>query len=476
MPSVARSSLWLFGARAAGVAIGFLAVVVFAREIGVAALGSYFLFQALLTVVSLGTDLGLRSATEKRVSEGQPAGEVLGTVLALKGGLLGVGALVVLALRAPIATFVGADLAAAVVVAAALRDTGLLTTFVLRGELRVRASATVEFVRKATFGVVGVALVVQGYGVRGPVYGVIAGYAAMTLVGAARMATRPGRPSRAMARSLLEYGRYKFVSNVGTIGYSWIDVLVIGAFLSPAAVGAYEIAWKIASIVTVFSDALATTAFPQLSKEAGQGALDRVEATFTRLVTPSLALVVPAFFGTVVLAADILGIVFGPAYVAASLALVVLLADSVSTAVYRFVTRTLRALDAPDLDARGVVVSVVLNVVLNLLLVPRFGLVGAAVATTLASLAGEALSLLYLSRVIDVRFEWRTIGWTVVAAGGMAAIVWAVRRQFVVDTELELAALVALGVVAYAAIGLAMPPLRASARDGLAALRRTDGA
>lgn len=474
MASIARSGLRLFGSRAAGVVIGFLAVVVFARRIGVAALGSYFLFQALLIIVTLTTDLGLLSATEKRISEGRSAGEVLGTVLLLKSSLLSAAALVVLAFRGPIATFVGADLAVAIVVAAILRDGGMLTTYVIRGELRVGASATVEFARKATFGLVGVGLVLQGYGIRGPVYGVMAGYGVMVVLGALRMDTRPSRPSIPMARSLLSYGRYKIVSNVGTIGTSWIDVLVIGAFLSPAAVGAYEVAWKIAGIVTVFSDALATSAFPQLSRDAERGALDRVEETFTRLVTPSLAVVIPAFFGTLVLAEEILGILFGSAYVAASLALVVLMAERVSSGVYRFVTRTLRALDAPNLDARAVSVGFLLNVVLNLALVPRFELIGAAVATTLAALAANTLSLRYLSRRIAVRLEWRTIGWCFVAAACMAAIVRLVRGAIVVETGGELAAVIAVGILAYGGIAMTIPALRSAAADAIAAVTRHD--
>jgi len=471
MPSIARSSLTLFGSRAAGVLIGFLAVVVFAREIGVAALGSYFLFQALLTVLSIGTDFGLRSATEKRISEGRPAGEVLGTAIALKLGFVSLGAVAMLALRDPIAAYVGADLAPLIVAGAVLREAGVLTTFVLRGELRVTASATVEFARKVAFGVVGILLVLQGFGLRGPVYGVIAGYGAMALVGAVRVDSRPGRPTARMARSLLSFGSYRFVTNVGGIGYSWIDVLVIGAFLSPAAVGAYEVAWKVAGVATMFGDALATAAFPRLSEFSGRRAIDRVEETFPKLVTPTLALVVPAFFGTVVLASEILDVVFGPAYVIAATALVVLMADAVAKGFYQPVARTLRALDRPDIDAKAAVLQLALNAALNLLLVPRYGLVGAAVATVAAGLASKAFATAGLARLITVRVQWRQLAWCVVAAVVMAAVVGVSSRALDVNTAVELAAMVALGVGVYAGVALAEPTLRGLAVEGASAVR-----
>jgi O-antigen/teichoic acid export membrane protein len=240
--SIARSSLALFGTRSIGAVIGFGAIVVFARELGIAALGSYFLFQALLEVITLGADAGLKSAVEKRISEGEPAGDILGAGIAMKAVFLAVGATVVLALREPIAGYVGADLVVLLVCVAVLREFGRLTTFVLRGELRVPDSAMVELIQKGVYVVIGITLAFRGFGVRAPVYGLLAGYAVMLVVGAVRMDTRPGVPSTEMARSLLSYSQYKFVSQVGAIGYSWIDVLVIGMFLSPAAVGAYEVA------------------------------------------------------------------------------------------------------------------------------------------------------------------------------------------------------------------------------------------
>ncbi len=468
--SIARSGLALFGTRSISAVIGFGAIVVFARELGIAALGSYFLFQALLEIVTLGADAGLKSAVEKRMSEGVPASAILGTGVALKTAFLAVGSTVILALREPIAGFVGADLAVLLVCVAVLREFGRLTTFALRGELRVPDSAMVELIQKGVYVVAGTTLAFRGFGVRAPVYGLVAGYAVMVVVGAVRMDTRPGLPSTRMARSLLSYARYKFVSQVGAIGYSWIDVLVIGVFLSPAAVGAYEVAWKVANVATMFSDALATSAFPRMSEYSGQNALNRIEDLFPRLLVPSLAIVIPAFFGAAVLSREILGIVFGPEYVGATLALVVLMADSVSTGVYKPVGRTLRALDRPDLDARATVVQLVLNGALNLALVPRYGILGAAVATGIGGLSGNTLALVSLARLITIRAPWRAVRWSAVAAAGMAGVVWIARESIGVTTAIELVAVVGLGIAVYGGLAVASPSLRVIAVDGLSSI------
>lgn len=474
--SILRSGLKLFGGRSATLLVGFVAITVFARELGVAVLGAFFLFQAVLSVVTLCTDLGLRGAVVKRISEGRPPGEVLSTAAVLQLLLFLPIAAVLLTFGGPVAAFVGADVVGLLLLTAVLQAGGRLTDVVLQGELHIGRAATVELLQKVVYAVVGVWLVLAGFGIRGPIYGLLAGYAAMLLAGVAGMDARPRRPSAGTARSLVRYARFNAVNRIGGVGYSWIDVVVIGLFLSNAHVGAYEVAWKVAALVMVFGDALSTAAFPKLSEYAGNGELDRIEAAFPRLVTLSLAVVVPALFGTLALSREILGIAFGPEYVLAAVALVALMANNLSSGFYRIVARTLQALDRPDMDARSVVASLALNVVFNLALVPRFGLLGAAVGTSTASLLGNLLALEYLDRLLDVRFRWAVLAWCVVAAAVMAVLVGAVRDAVGVETAAELLAVVAVGVVTYVSLLAAVPSVRALVRDAVSTGRRSDSA
>lgn len=60
-----RSSPKLFIAKISGTGISFIGILYFARELGTAVLGIFFLFEALSGILGLVTNLGTRPAIEK---------------------------------------------------------------------------------------------------------------------------------------------------------------------------------------------------------------------------------------------------------------------------------------------------------------------------------------------------------------------------------------------------------------------------
>jgi O-antigen/teichoic acid export membrane protein len=171
-------------------------------------------------------------------------------------------------------------------------------------------------------------------------------------------------------------------------------------------------------------------------------------------------LIVPSVVGVALLSREILGVIFGPEYVIAGTAFVVLMVEKLPQAVNLVFDKAIQAFDRPKYGAIATVVSLSANIGLNLLLVPRYGLAGAAAATLLAVVANTVILGLYLRRLTTVRFPVRDIGWTVVAALVMGGVVVALTRVVAADTALSLLAVVATGGVVYGVGLLASPSLR----------------
>jgi len=94
-------------------------------------------------------------------------------------------------------------------------------------------------------------------------------------------------------------------------------------------------------------------------------------------------------------------------------------------------------------------IALTLNVVLNLLLIPRYGFQGAACATLLTFMCLACMGLTVSSRVLDVPFELkRIVGIVLVALAVMAAVLWADDRysSHMVDTFTWVTAAKALGL------------------------------
>jgi O-antigen/teichoic acid export membrane protein len=456
----ARASSLLFAAELLNTAFGFLGTVYFARELGASLLGIFFLFEATLYTVATVVDFGLRGAVEKRISAGDDPAQMFGAGLVLKLLLIAIVSVAVLAVREPLAGYIGADLALELVGVVVVFELSMLAVHVLQAELRAGQTAILHFLRSLTFVVVAVVLLELGYDVRALVYALLVSYSVLLVGAVARLSTPLAWPARRHLRSLYEYAKFNGIWGMGGHVYNWMDVIVIGLFLSQAAVGAYELAWRLTTTAIMFSTVFARVLFPQLSAWQAEGATEKVQKALSDAITTSLLLIVPSVVGVALLSREILGVIFGPEYVIAGTAFVVLMVEKLPQAVNLVFDKAIQAFDRPKYGAIATVVSLSANIGLNLLLVPRYGLAGAAAATLLAVVANTVILGLYLRRLTTVRFPVRDIGWTVVAALVMGGVVVALTRVVAADTALSLLAVVATGGVVYGVGLLASPSLR----------------
>lgn len=468
--NVSRASTKVFGARVFSTVVSFAALSVFARELGPAAMGVYFLFQGVTTLLSLPVDLGVGTAVEQRVSAGEDPGRAIATALVLRVIALAVVGAGIVAGRSFLTAYIGADLTAFLLAAVAVGQLNTLLMAVLRAELRVGESAEIQLARQVAWVGVAGGLVVYGLEVRALVVGTVVASAVALAWTLLKVETPLGRPSVAQARSLLDYARYNFVPSVGLRVHNWMDVLVIGWFLTSTEVGTYEIAWRVAGITTLLASAVSMTVLPQTSAWQAESDLDAIGRLLSNLFVPALGLVIPSIFGVLILAPELLGALFGPEYTGAALVLIVLVVGKIPEAVQMLAGKCLLGLDRPDLVARATIVGLVANFVLNVVLVWQFGPIGAAVGTTLAFSAGMVLRVRYLQSHITLHVPLQKLGWCTFSAVVMAAVVQSVETSVGVDSLPALLGAVALGGAVYGVVLFAYPPLR---HDGLNYVRTT---
>lgn len=455
-----KASLKLFGANFGSAAIQFGGIALFANLLDAKALGVFFLFEALLGMLAIPADLGLRGAVEKRVSEGQLPGTHISSALVLKVLPITIISLGLLVARRPINDYIGSTVTLLLILAILLYELAFLSIFVLKGELRAGETAELKLIRQITWVVVGGLFVLAGYEADGLIYGLLASLAVMAVWGWTKTSVSFGRPSRESARSLFEYGKFNLVSSLGGYFYTWMDVVLIGLFLGQSAVGAYEVAWRVTAIALLFSNAIGTVILPQVSNWDAQGQRSEIEALITKAITPSLVLVIPALVGTVVLAEDILRLVFGPDFVIAAVAMIVLAGEKVIHAVHTVLGKVLKALDRPDLAAKATIVAVLINLVLNVVLIQEFGISGAAVATALSFVVNTIMHGLYVHRFVRIELPYREIGWCWMAAIVMGLVLFAIKSQLAIDSLVRLVPLIGGGVAVYGSVLLLYRPLR----------------
>lgn len=180
-----------------------------------------------------------------------------------------------------------------------------------------------------------------------------------------------------------------------------VDIILLGQMADARAAALFAASWRLASLVPFALVGLATLGAPLVAaayERRSSAELHRVSRIVARLSF------VFALFSALVLyvfARPLLAL-FGPEFVSGVPVLAILLLGGVVNAftglVSYFATMTGRERQALVIFAGALVVSIGLN----LILIPRFGAVGAAVASSAATIAWNVALLVYVRRVIGI--------------------------------------------------------------------------
>ncbi len=161
------------------------------------------------------------------------------------------------------------------------------------------------------------------------------------------------------------------------------DTLFLGLLGSDELVGWYNAAYRCVFVLLLPADTIRTAVFPALARRDDPPRLERVANAYLKTM---LLIGVPIGFGGTLLGRELIHLIYGPAYDNAVLPLQILCWNVVLVFVNESYGSPLLAWGEQNLYTKVVTASAVTNVAMNFLLIPSFGMVGAASATILAEL------------------------------------------------------------------------------------------
>ena len=179
---------------------------------------------------------------------------------------------------------------------------------------------------------------------------------------------------------------------------SWTDRLLIGYFRPAADVGFYQASAQIATLFSIIAITLNTIVSPMIANMYGNEEKQQLNALFKVTTRWRLNLGLPLLIPVMVNARDIMASIFGEAYLAGTGAMVILASAQVLNLGLGAVGLTLVMTGNQNRWLGITVISLVANITLNLVLIPRFGLIGAAFSTAAAFLFSGVFGLITLFR------------------------------------------------------------------------------
>jgi O-antigen/teichoic acid export membrane protein len=228
----------------------------------------------------------------------------------------------------------------------------------------------------------------------------------------------------------------------------------VGVILSPVAVGYYTVAKQVSEFTAVPVSAFGFTVSPALGEQAAAGNVDRAARLYEESLRHVLLFYLPAATGLVLVAPPLVRHVFGTDYLPAVPVLQVFAGFIVVNAVNKVTNDGLDYLGRARSRAVAQGSMAGANAVLNVLLLPVLGVVGAAIATVLTYSVYTAANVYFIHQELSPAL-WALAsdtGTVLVVAGGMGLLVLALLPY--VSGVGSLLAVVAAGGATWAALAV----------------------
>jgi O-antigen/teichoic acid export membrane protein len=437
--------------------VGFLGTLYFANVLGPGPLGTFALGMTLVKWLEL-TDLGTGGAMSKRVSEMEEERAYLGASLVIRTVMVAVPTLALLLFRGRVNAYVGGDFAVLVAAIFVLTSAMTFVSRVLLGMNQAHLRRAVDSFERVFRVLFQATLVLAGLSALALYQGYLLSVLLSVLVGGVlvvRTGIRPEIPKRRHFRSLYDYAKFNILTRIRNRSFSWFDVLFLGFFVTNDAVGIYQVTWNVALTFWLVSNAISSNLFPEISHLSTRDRNERVRELLEAGLAYAGAIPLPGIVGAALIGQGVLTL-YGPEFVVAADLLVIVALLSLVKSYEQQVLTALNSLDRPDLAFRVNVAFVVTNVVLNLLLIPPFELIGAAVATTIAVAVSLGYAWYHLDALVGVQFPYGELGRQAGSAAVMGGVVALLRTLVDTTDPVPLVAVVGIGAAVYFGVLLAI--------------------
>ncbi len=246
------------------------------------------------------------------------------------------------------------------------------------------------------------------------------------------------------------------VSSMSTTLFAYVDILLLGIFVSPSFVGYYSSAFLIIAGLFGFIgfSNVSLPLFTQMDK-------GNLSEAFGKIFKYISMMSIPIIFGILSLGKYIIRFMYGYEYIDATIPLLVLSILIFESPITDNLKSILLAKEKPQSVAKVVIFATVLNAILNLILISilvnismLWAIIGAAIATVFSRLIIFLSLSIIVKHELNVSYNFKTIFKPIIASSMMMAIILLVNTQIRDMTYLIGIGEVLLGILIYFGIML----------------------
>lgn len=460
MSQIARNTTYLTAAYVFQKITAFVYFALIARHFGADLLGKYTFSVFFVLLLSILIDLGLNQVLTREIAKyPEKTNEYFDNIFSFKI-LTGIAVYLLANILIRILNYPQITINLVMITGLVMFFDGLTQTMhaTMRGHQNLRYESIATIIYQAVEIALGAVVLFGGF----PIYGLVVAILGGSMGNFIYTMTRITKIFKvkigplfegSIIKKLLKLASPFFIAGVFTKVYSHIDSVLITKLAGDESMGFYSVPYKLVFSLQVLPMAFGASVYPAFSyywlksRESLQNAFER---SFFYLIL----LVLPITAGTTALADQIIIKVYGSQYEPSIWALRILIISALFTFLTFPVGALLNACDRQKINTRNIGIVMAVNIILNLILIPRFSFIGASIAALSSQALLFILGLIYVSEITHYDKKYLFASFAKIAFAGfiMAVAAYALKNQINIILNIILSAIIYFGVVA--AIGV----------------------
>lgn len=249
-----------------------------------------------------------------------------------------------------------------------------------------------------------------------------------------------------------EYTSFGLPTIPGSIS-SWVvassDRYIIGYFLGANWVGIYSVGYGFGHLPTILIGILCFVLLPTLSKLYDEGKINEVKTHLSYSLKYFLAFTIPFVFGATILSKQVLEIFSTREIASQGYFIVPLVAWSVLFyGFYAVMSSVLVLAKKTKIIGATWILAALANLLLNILIIPHLGILGAAITTLIAYALAMVITTYYSFKEFKFSVEWQFIIKSLIASAIMSMVIWRINPVEISSVILS----IVIGIIVYGSI------------------------
>ncbi|THB80826.1 MAG: hypothetical protein D3926_05190 [Desulfobacteraceae bacterium] len=250
--------------------------------------------------------------------------------------------------------------------------------------------------------------------------------------------------SNSLTIDLIKFGAPLLITEITYLLLSYADRYMIVAWYGENSLGVYTVGYNLAMyLVNILAFSLSYTVIPAYVEVYGEKGKEQTEEFLKKVFYYIVIVIFPICLGYYAISDDLFVFLASEKYAAASIFSPIILIGTFILELNNVFNAGLYLKKKTATILKIMITAVVVNIILNIILLPRFGIIGAAFATLISCAASSALTIILSRRLIAIAFNLKHIAYYLI----LSVLMYAAVQQIEISTiAVSMLAKIVLGI------------------------------